>query len=66
MYNPNNPSNWSWSKAFAEVNYTIKKAELTSQCVNHVAGYPGEAVGLYMSFDEQSKDDVYEILSQIL
>ena len=27
MYNINNPSNWTWSKAFDEVNRTIKKAE---------------------------------------
>ena len=42
MYNPNNPSNWSWSKAFAEVNYTIKKAELEQQIINHLHGYKAE------------------------
>ena len=36
MYNPNNPSNWSWSKAFDEVNRTIKKAELEQQIMNHL------------------------------
>ena len=66
MYNPNNPSNWSWSKAFAEVNYTIKKSELTSQIINHLAGYPGNSEGEYPKFDKQTKDDVYEILSQLL
>ena len=29
MYNPNNPSNWSWSKAFDEMNKTVNQAELT-------------------------------------
>ena len=66
MYNPNSPSNWSWSKAFAEVEKTANQAELTSQCINHVAGYPGEAIGLYMTFDKQTQDDVYELLNEIL
>ena len=35
-YNPNNPSNWSWSKAFDEMNQTVNQAELTQQCINHV------------------------------
>ena len=66
MYNVNNPSNWSWSKAFDEMNKTVHQAEITSQIINHLADYPGEAVGLYMTFDKQTKDDVYEILPQIL
>ena len=66
MYNPNNPSNWSWSKAFAEVNYTIKKSELTSQIINHLAGYPGDSHGEYMKLSKEDKDNVYEILPQIL
>ena len=66
MYNVNNPSNWTWSKAFDEMNKTVHQAEITSQIINHLADYPGEAVGLYMTFDKQTKDDVYEILPQIL
>ena len=66
MYNVNNHSNWSWSKAFDEMNKTVHQAEITSQIINHLADYPGEAVGLYMTFDKQTKDDVYEILPQIL
>ena len=65
-YNPNNPSNWSWSKAFDEMAKTVHKAELTSQIINHLAGYPGDSTGEYTKFDKQTKDDVYEILSQIL
>tara|TARA_Y100001937_G_C6949978_1_gene254207 strand:- start:379 stop:582 length:204 start_codon:yes stop_codon:yes gene_type:complete len=65
-YNPNNPSNWSWSKAFDEMNKTVHQSEITSQIINHLADYPGEAVGLYMTFDKQTQDDVYEILPQIL
>jgi len=65
-YNPNNPSNWSWSKAFAEMNKTVNQAELTQQCTNHVLDYPGEANGVFMSLNNQQQDDVYEILDQIL
>ena len=65
-YNPNNPSNWSWSKAFAEMNKTVNQAELTQQCTNHVLDYPGEANGVFMSLNKQQQDDVYEILDQIL
>ena len=66
MYNPNNPSNWSWSKAFDEMNQTVNQAELTQQCINHVLNYPGEANGLYMSLTKTQQDDVYELLNQML
>jgi hypothetical protein len=33
-YNPNNPSNWSWSKAFQEVENTVNQAELTQIKLN--------------------------------
>ena len=66
MYNVNNPSNWSWSKAFDEMNKTVNQAELTQQCINHVLNYPGEANGLYMSLTKTQQDDVYELLNQIL
>jgi hypothetical protein len=66
MYNPNNPSNWSWSKAFDEMNKTVNKAELTQQCTNHVLNYPGEANGVFMTLSKSQQDDVYEILDQIL
>ena len=66
MYNVNNPSNWSWSKAFDEMNKTVNQAELTQQCINHVLNYPGEANGVFMSLTKTQQDDVYEILPQIL
>jgi hypothetical protein len=66
MYNVNNPSNWSWSKAFDEMNKTVNQAELTQQCTNHVLNYPGEANGVFMSLTKTQQDDVYEILDQIL
>ena len=66
MDNPNNPSNWSWSKAFDEMNKTVNQAELTQQSINHVLNYPGEANGVFMSLSKSQQDDVYEILDQIL
>ena len=66
MYNPNNPSNWSWSKAFDEMAKTVRQAELTSQIINHLADYPGDSHGEYMKLSKENKDNVYEILSQIL
>ncbi len=66
MYNPNNPSNWSWSKAFDEMNKTVHQAEITSQIINHLAGYPGDSDGEYMKLSKEDKDNVYEILPQIL
>ena len=66
MYNPNNPSNWSWSKAFAEMEKTVNQAELTQQSINHVLNYTGEANGVFMTLSKSQQDDVYEILNQIL
>jgi|TARA_R100000081_G_scaffold90444_1_gene65638 hypothetical protein len=66
MYNTNNPSNWSWSKAFDEMAKTVNQAELTQQVINHLAGYPGDSHGEYVKLNKQSQDDVYEILGEIL
>ena len=66
MYNPNNPSNWSWSKAFQEVENTANQAELTQQSINHVLNYSGEANGVFMMLSKNQQDDVYDILNQIL
>ena len=64
MYNPNNPSNWTWARAFAEVEYTARKAELTQQIINHLHGYKPE--GKYIELSKKKQDDMYEILAQIL
>ena len=66
MYNTNNPSNWSWSKAFDEMEKTVNQAELTQQCINHVLNYTGEANGVFMTLSKSQQDDVYELLNQIL
>ncbi len=66
MYNYNNPSNWSWTKAFDEMEKTITKSELTQQVVNHLADYPGESHGEYVKLSKEKQDDLYEILSEVL
>ncbi len=64
MYNVNNPSNWSWSKAFDEMAKTVNKAELEQQIINHLHGYKSE--GKFLELSKSQQDDHYEILSQIL
>ncbi len=64
MYNPNNPSNWSWAKAFAEVEYTIKKAELEQQIMNHLSDYSSNPKWIDLTKDQQ--DDHYTILTELL
>jgi len=64
MYNTNNPSNWSWSKAFDEMNNSINKAELEQQIINHLSNYSGNPKWIELTKDQQ--EDHYEILTQIL
>ena len=64
MYNINNPSNWSWSRAFDEVNRTIRKAELEQQIMNHLDNYSGNPK--WTNFTEDQKDDHYTILTALL
>jgi hypothetical protein len=64
MYNPNNPSNWSWSKAFAEMAKTVNKAELEQQIMNHLDNYSGNPK--WTNFTDDQKDDHYTILTELL
>ena len=64
MYNPNDPSNWSWSKAFSEMEKTINKAELEQQIINHLDNYSGNPKWINLTKDQQ--EDHYEILNKIL
>ena len=64
MSNWNSPSNWSWSKAFAEMEKTVNQAEMTQQVINHLHGYKAE--GKFLELSKKKQDDVYEILNQIL
>ena len=64
MYNINSPSNWSWSKAFSEMEKSVNQAELEQQIIYHLHGYKVERKFLDLSKSQQ--DDHYEILNQIL
>jgi hypothetical protein len=64
MYNPNNPSNWSWSKAFDEMAKTVNKAELEQQIMNHLDNYSGNPK--WTNFTDDQKDDHYTILTELL
>jgi len=64
MYNINNPSNWSWSKAFDEMAKTVNKAELEQQIMNHLDNYSGDPK--WTTFTDDQKDDHYTILTELL
>ena len=63
-YNPNNPSNLSWSKAFAEIEKTVHQTEMTQQVINHLGGYTGETK--YVDLPKSKQDELYHLLAQIL
>ena len=65
MYNINNPSNWSWSRAFDEMAKTVHKAEMTQQVVNHLHDYDG-GEKTYPQLSTRWKNEFYNILSQVL
>ena len=65
MYNPNSPSNWSWSKAFSEMENYINKSEIELQITNHQHNYNG-GVNKFTELNKDQKDFHYEILTQIL
>ncbi len=64
MYNINNPSNWTWSKAFSEMEKTVNKAEIEQQIINHLHNYKVE--GKFLELSKSQQEDHYEILTQIL
>ena len=62
-YNPNNPSNWSWSKAFDEMNKYVNQTEMTQQCIMILGN--SEATE-YKELSIADKNEVYNLLNQIL
>ena len=65
MYNINNPSNWSWSKAFDEMEKTVNQAELTQQIINILHNYDG-GEKVFKQLDKENQEEMYNILTQIL
>ena len=64
-YNPNNPSNWSWSKAFAEMAKQVHQNEMTAQTINYLHNYDG-GEKVYTELSKENKDEMFNILYQIL
>ena len=63
MYNQNSPSNWSWSKAFEEMEkYTVQQ-ELTQQCIMILGN---SETSEYKTLSKDNQSQVYKLLSQIL
>jgi len=63
MYNINNPSNWSWQKAFDEMNKTVNQVEMTQQCIMILGN---SETTEYKNLSKYDKDEVYNLLNQIL
>ncbi len=63
MYNHNNPSNWTWSKAFDEMAKTVHQAEMTQQCIMILGN---SETTEYKNLSKYDKDEVYNLLNQIL
>ena len=63
MYNPNNPSNWSWSKAFDEMNKTVNESEMTQQCIMILGN---SETTEYKNLSKSDKEEVYNLLNKIL
>jgi hypothetical protein len=62
-YNPNNPSNWSWQKAFDEMENTVNQAEMTQQCIMILGNSENQE---YKNLSKYDKNEVYNLLNQIL
>ncbi len=63
MYNPNNPSNWSWSKAFSEMENYVNQTEMTQQCIMILGN---SETTEYKNLSKSDQDEVYNLLNQIL
>ncbi len=62
MYNINNPSNWSWSKAFAEVEKSVNETEMYQQLSMIITNNENT---LWKDLSEDQKDECYHLISQI-
>ena len=63
MYNPNNPSNWSWSKAFSEVEKSVNEFDMYQQLSMIITNNENT---LWKDLSDDQKDECYHLISQIL
>ena len=62
MYNPNNPSNWSWQKAFDEVNKSVNETEMYQQLSMIITNNENT---LWKDLTSDQKEECYHLISQI-
>ena len=62
MYNPNSPSNWSWSKAFAEVEKSVNETEMYQQLSMIITNNENT---LWKDLSEDQKEECYHLISQV-
>ena len=62
-YNPNNPSNWSWKKAFDEHAKYVNQTEMTQQCIMLLGN---SETTMYKDLSKSDQNEVYNLLNQIL
>ena len=63
MYNPNNPSNWSWSKAFAEVEKSVNETEMYQQLSMIITNNENT---LWKDLSEDQKEECYQLIDQVI
>ena len=63
MYNPNSPSNWSWKKAFAEVEKSVNETEMYQQLSMIITNNENT---LWKDLSEDQKDECYHLIDQVL
>ena len=62
MYNINNPSNWSWSKAFAEVEKSVNETEMYQQLSMIITNNENT---LWKDLSKDQKEECYHLISQV-
>jgi len=63
MYNPNSPSNWSWSKAFAEVEKSVNETEMYQQLSMIITNNENT---LWKDLSEDQKEECYHLIDQVI
>jgi hypothetical protein len=63
MYHSNSPSNWSWSKAFAEVEKSVNETEMYQQLSMIITNNKNT---LWKDLSEDQKEECYHLIDQVI
>jgi hypothetical protein len=63
MYHSNSPSNWSWSKAFAEVEKSVNETEMYQQLSMIITNNENT---LWKDLSEDQKEECYHLIDQVI